>query len=200
MEDFANWIDSYNSSWTREDLYLILNSGGTQYLFEKLIANGEVEGSIHLNSGQPQQKPTRKLTRWKVFDSGGKKPPVTLMPRSLSLDSGFHFKDSLDLEDFENMTSGMLEMQIKLSKQLLNQSELVTLIRQKIQVFNRLTHAYRALYQRKIIKSPHREMNFDVLQSSNRNSIDLSIENRVGTQALVELGLTTGLPWIFNTF
>ena len=42
----SHWIDSYNSSWTREDLYLMLSVGGTQYLYEKLAANGELDAKI----------------------------------------------------------------------------------------------------------------------------------------------------------
>ena len=66
MEDTTNlsWIDSYNSSWTREDLYLILSAGGTQYLYEKLVSNGEVENVVNFNNRPSQSiKPTRKASR-----------------------------------------------------------------------------------------------------------------------------------------
>ena len=67
MEDTSNlsWIDSYNTSWTREDLYLILSYGGTQYLYEKLVSNGEIENSVNLSNRQNQTiKPTRKASRY----------------------------------------------------------------------------------------------------------------------------------------
>ena len=67
MEDTSNlsWIDSYNTSWTREDLYLILSYGGTQYLYEKLVSNGEIENSVNLSNRQNQTiTPTQKASRY----------------------------------------------------------------------------------------------------------------------------------------
>ena len=71
MEHTSNlsWIDSYNTSWTREDLYLILSYGGTQYLYEKLVSNGEIENSVNLSNRQNQTiKPTRKASRYELQD------------------------------------------------------------------------------------------------------------------------------------
>ena len=118
------------------------------------------------------------------------------MPRNLTIDGGFHFKDDVNINDFEAMTSGMLELQIKLGRQLLNQSELVNLIRQKTVIFNRLAHAYRVIYQRKV-KTPQREDPDSVqTRGGSFSSVDALVigdRDRVGTQALVELGLTTGM-------
>lgn len=196
-----SWIDSYNSSWTREDLYLILTSGGTQYLYEKLVANGEVEGFINLNAiPGSTSKPTRKPSRWKVFDiENRKKPSPRLLPRNLSLDAGFHFKDQIDAKDFEALSSGLLEMQLKSARQLLNQAELVTLIKQKIIVFNRLAHAYRLIYQRKSktpLRDDHQSSSMLVTRGSLASIGDPNAD-RVGNHALVELGLTTGLSLVF---
>ena len=116
------------------------------------------------------------------------------MPRNLTIDGGFHFKDEVNINDFEAMTSGMLELQIKLGRQLLNQSELVNLIRQKIVIFNRLAHAYRVIYQRKV-KTPQRDDPDSSQTRGSFSSVDALVigdRDRVGTQALVELGLTTG--------
>ena len=155
MEDLTkncHWIDSYNSSWTREELYLILGNGGTQYLYEKLVQNGEI--SAVSQTGQMSTK-RKKISRWLIFDSRQLQP--NLLPKNLVLDAGFHFKDCLDAEDFEAMTSGMLEMQLKLGQGLLTQSELVNSIHQKVLVFNRLAHAYRKVYQQKPPVSAQRE-------------------------------------------
>ena len=152
MEDLtenSQWIDSYNSSWTREDLYLILSNGGTQFLYEKLIQNGEISTVLTSNTKR------KKVSRWLIFDS--KKQNTNLLPKNLVLDAGFHFKDCLDADDFEAMTSGMLEMQLKLGQGLLNQSELVNSIQQKVLVFDRLAHAYRKTYQQKPPASAQRE-------------------------------------------
>ena len=135
MEDLTencNWIDSYNSSWTREELYLILSNGGTQYLYEKLVQNGEVSSISNTKR--------RKISRWRIFDS---KKPTNLLPKNFVFDAGYHFKDCLNDKDFETMTSGMLEMQLKMGQNMLNQSELVNNIQQKVLVFDRLAHAYR---------------------------------------------------------
>ena len=149
MEDLTencNWIDSYNSSWTREELYLILSNGGTQYLYEKLVQNGEVSSISNTKR--------KKISRWRIFDS---KKPLNLLPKNLVLDAGFHFKDCLNEQDFEAMTSGMLEMQLKMGQNLLNQSELVNNIQQKVLVFDRLAHAYRKIYQQKPPKPAERQ-------------------------------------------
>ena len=203
-ENLSTWIDSYNSSWTREDLSLLLSTGGTQYLFEKLVSNGEIEGSTSsFFFHQRSTKPTRKASRWKIYDSrDAKKPVEILMPKTLSLDGGFHFKKSVDESDFESMISGLLELQIKLGKQMLNKSELVNLIRQKVSVFNRLAHAYRVIHQQRKVKSPQREdpSNSSTAVIPSRGSLisnEVVDRDRVGTQALVELGLTTGLSLVF---
>ena len=138
------------------------------------------------------------FSRWRVYDSEDVKKPaaIGLMPRNLTIDGGFHFKDEVNVSDFEAMTCGMLELQIKLGRQLLNQSDLVNLIWQKVAVFNRLAHAYRVIYQRKI-KSPQRD-DPDSANARPRGSVTsidalvIGDRDRVGTQALVELGLTTG--------
>ena len=138
------------------------------------------------------------FSRWRVYDSEDVKKPtaIGLMPRNLTIDGGFHFKNEVNVSDFEAMTCGMLELQIKLGRQLLNQSDLVNLIWQKVAVFNRLSHAYRVIYQRKI-KSPQRD-DPDSANARPRGSVTsidalvIGDRDRVGTQALVELGLTTG--------
>lgn len=135
---FSNWIDSYNSSWTREDLYLVLSVGGTEYLYEKLAANGELDSTSPIMA---KFRSARKSTRWRNIHE--KSSLVNLMPRTLSIDSGFHFKERVDERDFEAMTSGMLELQVKDAKLVLNQCEIVSLISQKVLVFNRLSHAFR---------------------------------------------------------
>ena len=135
----SHWIDSYNSSWTREDLYLMLSVGGTQYLYEKLAANGELDAKIVFG---PVIKTPRRASRWKIMDFD-KKTSFPLIPKSLTLDAGFHFKNSVDVKDFEAMTSGLLELQVKQSRKILSQSEIVSLINQKIQIFNRISYAYR---------------------------------------------------------
>ena len=135
--------------------------------------------------------------RWRIYDSEDENKPVQtvgLMPRNLTIDGGFHFRNDVNLNDFETVTCGMLELQIKLGRQLLNQSELVNLIRQKVAIFNRLAHAYRVIYQRKI-KSPQRDDPDSAQARGSLSSIDglvIGDRDRVGTQALVELGLTTG--------
>ena len=93
MEDIvgsSHWIDSYNSSWTREDLYLMLSVGGTQFLYEKLAANGELDTKLLF---APVLKAPRRASRWKVVDFE-KKMVFPLIPRSLTVDAGFHFKNS----------------------------------------------------------------------------------------------------------
>ena len=154
------WTDSFNSSWTREDLSLLLSSGGTQFLFEKLVNNGESKGCLSFFQ-KSATKPTRKASRWKIYDSHENQKSnlnQNLMPNNLTCDGGFHFKDFVDVSDFESMISGLLELQIKLGRQLLNQSDLVILIHQKVAIFNRLAHAYRVIHQKKVgSKSPLRE-------------------------------------------
>ena len=152
MEDIvgsSHWIDSYNSSWTREDLHLMLSLGGTQFLYEKLAANGELDTKLLF---APVLKAPRRASRWKVVDFE-KKMVFPLIPRSLTVDAGFHFKNSIDVKDFEAMTSGLLELQVKQSRRILSQADIVSLINQKVQVFNRMGYAYRCIFQRKL-KSP----------------------------------------------
>ena len=122
----------------------ILGTDGTQYLYEKLVQNGEISTVSQTSQVTTKRK---KISRWLIFDSKQIQP--NLLPKNLVLDAGFHFKDCLDAEDFEAMTSGMLEMQLKLGQGLLSQSELVNSIQQKVLVFNRLAHAYRKVYQQK---------------------------------------------------
>ena len=203
MEDIvgsSHWIDSYNSSWTREDLYLMLSVGGTQFLYEKLAANGELDTKLLV---APVLKAPRRASRWKVVDFE-KKMVFPLIPRSLTVDAGFHFKNSIDVKDFEAMTSGLLELQVKQSRRILSQADIVSLINQKVQVFNRMGYAYRCIFQRKL-KSPSssREVqdqnSSSNIPSSTRSSIG-SIDtdrDRIGSQALIELGLTTGLALVF---
>ena len=97
------------------------------------------------------------------------------------------------------MTSGLLELQVKQSQKLLNQADIVSLINQKIQVFNRMAYAYRCIYQRKLKTPPTRDQNASNSVMSARSSIG-SIDadrDRIGSQALIELGLTTGLSLVF---
>lgn len=207
---FSNWIDSYNSSWTREDLYLVLSVGGTEYLYEKLAANGELDSTSPIMA---KFRSARKSTRWRNIHE--KSSLVNLMPRTLSIDSGFHFKERVDERDFEAMTSGMLELQVKDAKLVLNQCEIVSLISQKVLVFNRLSHAFRYfwhfltrysyvdynyLHSRAIYQRKSKNTRDDPHPTSTRgslSSIDDHDRERVGTQALVELGLTTGLSLVF---
>ena len=201
MEDIvgsSHWIDSYNSSWTREDLYLMLSVGGTQFLYEKLAANGELDTKLLV---APVLKAPRRASRWKVVDFE-KKMVFPLIPRSLTVDAGFHFKNSIDVKDFEAMTSGLLELQVKQSRRILSQADIVSLINQKVQVFNRMGYSYRCIFQRKL-KSPssreaHQDQNSNVPSStrSSLGSIDTD-RDRIGSQALIELGLTTGLSLVF---
>ena len=202
MEDIvggSHWIDSYNSSWTREDLYLMLSVGGTQFLYEKLAANGELDTKLLV---APVLKAPRRASRWKVVDFE-KKMVFPLIPRSLTVDAGFHFKNSIDVKDFEAMTSGLLELQVKQSRRILSQADIVSLINQKVQVFNRMGYAYRCIFQRKL-KSPSssrefQDQNTSNVPSSTRSSLG-SIDtdrDRIGSQALIELGLTTGLALVF---
>ena len=201
MEDIvggSHWIDSYNSSWTREDLYLMLSVGGTQFLYEKLAANGELDTKLLV---APVLKAPRRASRWKVVDFE-KKMVFPLIPRSLTVDAGFHFKNSIDVKDFEAMTSGLLELQVKQSRRILSQADIVSLINQKVQVFNRMGYAYRCIFQRKL-KSPSSSREFQDqnsnVPSSTRSSLG-SIDtdrDRIGSQALIELGLTTGLALVF---
>ena len=101
-----------------------------------MIQNGEVSSISNTKR--------KKISRWRIFDT---KKVTNLLPKNLVLDAGFHFKDCLNEHDFEAMTSGMLEMQLKLGQNLLNQSDLVNNIQQKVLVFDRLAHAYRKTYQ-----------------------------------------------------
>ena len=129
MEGATSWIDSYNSSWTREDIYLILSVGGTQCLYERLAANGELEGGA---IAQPRLL-ARKVGRWKVIDAD-KRKNVNLMPKRLTVDAGLHLKDEVTNEDVETMISGMLELQIKLGRHILNHSDVARLLHQKVQI------------------------------------------------------------------
>jgi E3 ubiquitin-protein ligase HERC1 len=194
MEDIpgsSHWVDSYNSSWTREDLYLILNTGGTQYLYEKLSTNGEIEAG---SAFPPWTVTARRIprSRWIVQD---KRSFLSLLPTVLNADSAIGFKNDATEEDLEAMASGILDLQVKLGKHLLTKSELAGLINQKMMVFNRLAHAHRVIYQRKI-KVPQRDET-TILARGSLVSIDGSDRERSGTQALVELGLTTGLALVF---
>jgi E3 ubiquitin-protein ligase HERC1 len=100
------------------------------------------------------------------------------------------------------MTSGLLELQVKQSRRILSQADIVSLINQKVQVFNRMGYAYRCIFQRKL-KSPSssrevQDQNSNVPSStrSSLGSIDTD-RDRIGSQALIELGLTTGLALVF---
>ena len=178
----------------------MLSVGGTQFLYEKLAANGELDTKLLV---APILKAPRRASRWKVVDFE-KKMVFPLIPRSLTVDAGFHFKNSIDVKDFEAMTSGLLELQVKQSRRILSQADIVSLINQKVQVFNRIGYAYRCIFQRKL-KSPSssREVqdqnSSSNIPSSTRSSIG-SIDtdrDRIGSQALIELGLTTGLALVF---
>ena len=169
--------------------------GGCQYLYEKILQNGELDAKVVIG---PVIKTPRRNSRWKVIDFESKLA-FPLIPKALSVDAGFHFKESLDVKDFEAMTSGLLELQVKQSQKLLNQADIVSLINQKIQVFNRMAYAYRCIYQRKLKTPPTRDQNASNSVMSARSSIG-SIDadrDRIGSQALIELGLTTGLSLVF---
>ena len=126
-----------------------------------------------------------------------KKMAFPLIPKSLTLDAGFHFKNFVDVKDFEAMTSGLLELQVKQSRKILSQADIVSLINQKIQVFNRMAYAYRCIYQRKMKSPPREQENAGGPTSrSSIGSIDAD-RDRIGSQALIELGLTTGLSLVF---
>ena len=176
----------------------MLSVGGTQFLYEKLAANGELDTKLLV---APVLKAPRRASRWKVVDFE-KKMVFPLIPRSLTVDAGFHFKNSIDVKDFEAMTSGLLELQVKQSRRILSQADIVSLINQKVQVFNRMGYSYRCIFQRKL-KSPssreaHQDQNSNVPSStrSSLGSIDTD-RDRIGSQALIELGLTTGLSLVF---
>ncbi len=75
----AQWIESQNTSWTREDLHLILDVGGTQYLFEKLVSNGEVEAPAAMTLRHSSRIPRR---RTQPFEQG-----LSLLSPSVSSES-----------------------------------------------------------------------------------------------------------------
>ena len=218
------WIDSYNSCWTREDISLLLHPGGTQFLHEKLISNGEIEGISQEKSSQTVQ---RSGTRWKVFDSPSPElkslNSPSLLPRTVSLEFGNHFKDWMSARDFEVIISSLVDLQLKSTKKLLNQSDQVKLIRNKVLVFSRLGHAYKVIYQRRNNsqqKSPSRTnlagsysylfrificilyLTFftdhpNIVRGNSLSSNDGFPSEHTGTPALIELGLTTGLSLVF---
>ena len=84
----------YSSTWTREDLHLILSVGGCQYLYEKILQNGELDAKVVIG---PVIKTPRRNSRWKVIDFESKLA-FPLIPKALSVDAGFHFKESLDIK------------------------------------------------------------------------------------------------------
>ena len=68
--------------------------GGCQYLYEKILQNGELDAKVVIG---PVIKTPRRNSRWKVIDFESKLA-FPLIPKALSIDAGFHFKESLDVK------------------------------------------------------------------------------------------------------